>query len=318
MTWASMPADQPFVNFGDALGPIVVSAISRRRLRKKPFVSDETRLATIGTIAQNFAGGTVRVWGTGLDVFSPGINVDEAGYHLPPATRFQIAATRGRHTRDRFAALGVRVPNVFGDPGWFAAKIWPDHARQEKTYDLGLVLHLSEWAERCPGAPLKPALRRYDLPPDLAERVTFINPVAERSVEGVGEVVRRICQCRRVLSTSLHGIVVAEAFGIPALFFGATAPFGPQEMRISDTRQLDHRMADLYSIMDRKTVPAYAWPRGRPLDWHKLLDWCDRQEPFFHFDPRPLFDAFPYRKVVRFEDERWTVREDLLVDGDFL
>ncbi len=315
-----MPAELPYVNFGDALSPIVVSAISGRRLRKIPFVSPESRLSGIGTIAQNFAGGTVRIWGTGLDVFTRGSNVDEAGYHLPPRTRFRIAATRGRLTKERLASLGLQAPDVYGDPGWFANRIWPEYANEEKIYDFGLVLHLTEWSERRPGASLRPGLRRYDIPPDLAARVTFINPIAERSVDGVGEVVRRICQCRRILSTSLHGIVVAEAFGIPALFFGATAPYGPQDMAIDDiqTHRLDHRMADFYSILKRESVPAIAWPRQRPLDWHQVLEWCDRQAPFFEFDPKPLFDAFPYRKVVRFEDERWPVRSDLLVDGDFL
>ena len=318
MTWASMPEDQPYVNFGDALGPIVVHAMSGRMLRKQPFVSEETRLCAIGTIAQNFSGGTVRIWGSGLDPISQGLNVDEDGYHLPPHTRFRVAACRGRHTRQVFADRGVNSPEVFGDAGWFANRIWPEHAQQEKVFDVGVVLHLTEWVDRRPGAALKPELSRYNIPADLAGRVTFINPIAERSIDGVGEVVRRIGQCRRILSTSLHGIVVAEALGIPAFFFGATTPWGPQEMTIADTRLMDHRMCDLYSILDRETVPAFIWPRRRPLDWHGVLEWCEKQSSIYDFDARPLFDAFPYQKAVRYEDARWRTQDDMLVDGDFL
>ena len=318
LTWASMAEDQPFVNFGDALGPIVVSAISGRRLRKQPFVSGETRLSSIGTIAQNFSGGTVRLWGSGLDAISPGLNVDEGGYHLPASTRFVVAACRGRHTRRILAENGVESPEVFGDPGWFANRIWPEHARQEKIHDIGVVLHLTEWAERRPGAALKPQLRRYEVPEDLAGRIAFINPITRRSVDGVGEVVGAIGRCRRILSTSLHGLVVAEALGIPAFYFGATTPLGPQEMRIADTRLMDHRMCDLYSILDRDTVPAFIWPRGRPLDWHQVLEWCDRQASIYDFDEAPLFEAFPFSRQVALGDERWPVREDFLVDGDFL
>lgn len=318
LTWASLAEEHRHVNFGDALSPIIVGAISGRRIRKIPFETAEPRLSAIGTIAQNFAGGTVHLWGSGIDRYTPGRNVDEAGYRLPPETRFEIAACRGRHTLELFRSLGVAAPEVFGDPGWFVRKIWPEHSSQEKLYDIGVVPHLSEWNGRRTDALLKPGLRRYEIPEDLAGRVTIINPIAERSFDGVGEVIRKIGQCRRVLSSSLHGIVVAEALGVPAFPFGVTRQHGPQEVEVTASILVDHRMMDLYSILDRKTVPAFCWPRLRPLDWHAVLEWAERQQSVYHFEARPLFDAFPFRRAVAYEAERWPVRDDLLVDGDFL
>ncbi|MBO0903539.1 polysaccharide pyruvyl transferase family protein [Jiella sonneratiae] len=317
-TWASLDEGHGHVNFGDALSPLVVSAISGRRIRKLPFVTNETRLSAIGTIAQNFSGGDVQIWGSGLDRYTHGINVDQSGYRLPSYTRFTIAACRGRHTRQIFLDAGVASPEIFGDPGFFVGKLWPQHARQEKIYDVGVIPHLSEWAGRRADSPLKAGLRRYEIPSDLAERVVLISPIAERSFDGVGKVIEQIGRCRRILSASLHGLVVAEALGVPAFPFGVTKEAGPQDLPIVPTHVMDHRIWDLYSVLDRKTAPTYCWPRQRPANWHAIVEWCDRQAPFFHFDPRPLFDAFPYRKVVRFDDERWPVRKDLLVEGDFL
>ena len=60
MTWASMPAEASYTNFGDALSPDDRKRHNRPvYLRKVPFRSATPRLAAIGTIAHHFVGGTV-------------------------------------------------------------------------------------------------------------------------------------------------------------------------------------------------------------------------------------------------------------------
>nr|WP_304363667.1 polysaccharide pyruvyl transferase family protein [Jiella sp. LLJ827] len=212
----------------------------------------------------------------------------------------------------------MTTQDAFGDPGWFANRIWPEHANQEKSYDIGVVLHFTEWTAKRPDAQVKPELKRYHLPQSLKQRVCFINPIAHRSVEGVGEVVRQIGRCRTILSTSLHGLVIAESLGIPSFFFGPGFTRGPCEITMTEPRVLDHRMRDLYSILGRETVPAVIWPRQRLMDWQVVLDWCEKQRSFYDFDEKPLFEAFPFHKAVSLSDQRWPLRDDFLADGNFL
>ncbi|TSA39783.1 hypothetical protein D4R30_00600 [archaeon] len=112
--------------------------------------------------------------------------------------RFQnarILAIRGQLTRDRIQA----PPNtVLGDTGLLISDIFT--ARAKKKYALGLVPHYEDlcdprmWAVR----------RRY------GHRVKIINVLRHPS-----SVVRDIDQCECILSSSLHGLVVADALGIP-------------------------------------------------------------------------------------------------------
>ena len=162
-------------------------------------------------------------------------------------------------------------PGRFGDPGSFCSRLWPELVANDKDYDLGIVVHLSELVEQTPTATTKPELDRYAVPEQLAGSVRIINPITERSVDGVRRVVEVISRCRRILSTSLHGLVVAEAVGVPAFFYCFNGAEGATELVIAETGRLDHRVRDLYSVLNRRTVPSYVQPRNKSPDWDALL-----------------------------------------------
>ena len=56
-------------------------------------------------------------------------------------------------------------------------------------------------------------------------------------------VVRAICNSKLVISSSLHGLIVSEAFGVPAIF-----------LRLSDHEPL-FKYNDYYSATNRSTFP---------------------------------------------------------------
>ena len=70
----------------------------------------------------------------------------------------------------------------------------------QKRYDLGVVCHLNH----------KNMLT-------FSEDIKLIN--IERGVDEIESFVDEICECRRIVSSSLHGIIVAHAYGIPARQF---------------------------------------------------------------------------------------------------
>ena len=312
LVWASMPFGMPLTNFGDALSPIVVSAISGRRVKQSAFRGNTERLSAIGTIAHNFANGKVHIWGSGLDRSIDPLDSTSSAHAFPPDTDFVVHACRGANTQDVFERHGIPVTNAFGDPGWCCNKLWPDLVGNDPCYDLGIVLHLSEWESHALDARPLANFARYEIPETYSGRVCLINTITDRSVDGVRRVVERISRCRRILSTSLHGIVVAEALGIPAFFFGFHGQNGPTVVATDDNDMMDHRMRDLYSATGKPEVPAYIQARETQSNWKDILDWSLEQSSVLDFDPGPLFNRFPLEPVVSLDDKIWPVRADFL------
>lgn len=145
---------------------------------------------------------------------------------LPVLPRAQILAVRGEYTRE---ALGISGPLTLGDPGLLVSRYLP--GRPTPRYRLGVLPHFREKDH--------PTLRQ------LRERypgeVLFID-----IQRGIRRVIRQILTCDVVLSSSLHGLVFADAYGIPSAWFTT------QENLSGDGRFKYH---DYYSAFKRDIEP---------------------------------------------------------------
>ena len=180
-------------NFGDELSPEVVTFVTGRAVVRTGRMTCD--LAGIGSILDRYlapkgrlvtavraaVGRPVRVWGSGIIKAR-----DKTGHSLVPL------ALRGVLTRD---ILGAPLTTPLGDPGLFAAAML---GRQTVRRDIGIVPHYNNKFDPMVAALAKlPGVRILDV---------------ER---GGTEVCRDIGQCAVILSSSLHGLIVADAFGIP-------------------------------------------------------------------------------------------------------
>jgi len=80
-----------------------------------------------------------------------------------------------------------------------------------------------------------------------------------------------ILECERIVSTSLHGMVFAESYGIPCLYFSPRAPRGLHMMELDPDGTLDLRIVDLYRGLGRGHIPVYGQPRRERTDWAALM-----------------------------------------------
>jgi len=103
---------------------------------------------------------------------------------------------RGPLTRDNAIKQGCDVPPIYGDPALFLSEIVKPIG---KKYECGWIPHYQD-IQICPRVFYKGKLCKT------------IDPVNKNPLE----VAREISQCKRIISTSLHGIIVAHAYGIPA------------------------------------------------------------------------------------------------------
>ncbi|QKJ20358.1 polysaccharide pyruvyl transferase family protein [Microbacterium hominis] len=172
-------------NFGDLIGPLVVAGMLDR-LAVTTSAAVRRRLLSVGSVLHFAREGDV-VWGSG-------INGKEkvASSSLPP---IDVRAVRGPATRRRLRAQGIDVPPVFGDPALLLPLFMPDLveiARAEPTRDVTIIPNF------------------HDVEP-AGEDSRVIDPRRP-----IAEVLRAIAGSRLIVGSSLHGVVVAEAFGRPA------------------------------------------------------------------------------------------------------
>lgn len=106
-----------------------------------------------------------------------------SGYTHESEHNFNVLAVRGQMSANN---LGVRVP--LGDLGLLASRIWP---KQPTRYNVGVVRHYVD---------------HDDYP--------FADIVID-ATEDAETVINKISSCRVILSSSLHGLIVADSYGIP-------------------------------------------------------------------------------------------------------
>ena len=106
-----------------------------------------------------------------------------------PVGRNQILALRGPLT-----AKGVRGDFALGDPGLLAGELVQV---ETKRHELGIVPHWSDTE-----LATDPRFATY--------HPKIIDPHGDPL-----DVIRAIGECRKIVSSSLHGIILADSFGIP-------------------------------------------------------------------------------------------------------
>lgn len=293
LSWVSKTATQNYLNLGDALSPVMVSFLSGLPCTHVAAKSDQPRLAAVGTIGHMFSGGEVSFWGTGT---SPHLNPNGSAeekipYTRPQDTKITVHATRGPFTRN---LLGPDAPGpaVYGDPLWLLPRF--HNAPVEKKHELGVILHLSELVDRSYHAIPKPDHLRYNLSPADASGIKLINTVTEPSIEALRDRLDEILSCKRIISTSLHGMVFAESYGIPCLYFSpraAKAGFG--QVDLVSEEGIDLRFNDLYRGLGQTSLDVWFQPRRQETDWDALIRTIDDVWFAKTLDEDALIGSFP-------------------------
>ncbi len=169
-------------NFGDALAPYLLNHFSDIEDVEWDTIS-HSLIASIGSILEHIPPD----W-DGYIVGSGKLK-ENSRLQFHPATA-KILALRGP-----LSAKGIPGNYALGDPGLLANELV---GPQEKLWDLGIVPH---WQDT-----------------ELADRFTALIP-KEFTVKVIStadhplQVVREIGSCRRIVTSSLHGMITADAFG---------------------------------------------------------------------------------------------------------
>ncbi len=211
-------------NLGDCLNiPICEYFLSKRGLKLDQPVKRKRHLFTIGSGGlESFADATM--WGTGI--IYDGLNGSRwwEKYWDANHRKLDIRAVRGPLSRQIFLRLGHKCPEIYGDPGILMPLIYtppPQSENQLSDYKI-IPQHVNE-----------PEVRKY-IPGD---KIISMNTADYR------KVIDQICACKVVYSSSLHGIILAETYGVPAVFYRGLPDF------------VDFKYKDWYASTGRFDVP---------------------------------------------------------------
>lgn len=243
--------NQSRYNLGDYLGFVITSwMLEKKGLSLDTWIPERRHLNTVGssllTMFQN-----ATIWGSGVE--RDGLSRVVLFLSRYPLTRLDIRAVRGPLTRNMMSHLGQKCPETYGDPAILMPLIYnPD---VEKCYKHSVVVQF-----------FREKKFRAEHP---EEHVISMN------TDDYKFVINEIKKSEIVYSSSLHGIILAEAYGVPAVFFRGL----PQS--------IDFKYKDYYASTER-------------MDVHL----CDTFEEAQHIEPptlpdlsalqNGLLESFPY------------------------
>lgn len=179
--WKEVP------NFGDALNPLLLERFAD--LKVEWGTISHSQIVSVGSVLEHVP----PLW-DGV-IVGAGRLVENSILHLHgyrSGITAKILSLRGPLTARAFPKV-----ELLGDPGILADELV---GPQEKQWDLGIVPHFSD-------TELVPKFQAL-IPAGHSIRV--IHPGQDPLT-----VLREIGACHRIVTSSLHGMIVADAFGIP-------------------------------------------------------------------------------------------------------
>lgn len=181
------------VNLGDTLAPVICQWMLQRgnaaKAEGKSAVTEPVHLMTVGSIL-NMGQFDSTVWGSGI----LSIDVLKEVYEKSQYRKLDIRAVRGPITGAILKNAGYDVPDVYGDPGVLMPLIYePD--RKEKTVPFTIIPHYLNF-RNC-----------------ISEGYHYLNILTSDYRAFIDQIVKS----KLVISSSLHGIILAEAYGVPSV-----------------------------------------------------------------------------------------------------
>lgn len=203
-------------NFGDCLTPVLLKHYGYIPI----YVGDRNKsdILTAGSILQ-----WVSENYDGIILGSGGTNKK---YSFKKA---KVVGLRGNITLNNIKSLSSNNI-VLGDPGLIMNYVFPK--KENKIYDIGIVPHYLDKSNNNFMSFIK--------------NIQGINYCVIDVLKSPKEVINNIKKCKNIFSSSLHGLVIADAFNIPnARFY------------ISETQPnfKTYKWEDYYSAIDSNDVP---------------------------------------------------------------
>ena len=183
-------------NWGDILNKELFKRITGKDPVWTDANSKEKYYMSIGSVLERATPSSI-IWGSGFMHETGVINPK----HLD--SQFTVHAVRGPLSRQKLLDQGIPCPAVYGDPALLYPKFYNPKGIVKK-YKYGIIPHYADYENEV----VEKLKDRED------EGLKVINILGD----DVNSFVDQVLECKIILSSSLHGIICGDAYGIPSFW----------------------------------------------------------------------------------------------------
>lgn len=198
-------------NIGDSINPLIIERIIGYKVQHAEWNECET--SGIGSGLRRFFMQRSEVFASregfrrklmGVTAFHP-CQLWSAGFichcdkkEIPVRSNLKVASVRGVLSKQRVEKiLGKPLDCTLGDAGLLAAGLLKE--KTHKKYRLGIIAHQREIGEK-----------EWDYLHDTISGSILLDVTADPM-----ETLKKMSECECIISSSLHGLIIADSFGIP-------------------------------------------------------------------------------------------------------
>lgn len=197
-------------NLGDTISPLIVDwMLKQRQISMDKITKKESSLLSTGSLC-GMEAEDVTIWGSGFHTMDFLVQ----SHKNKEKNTIDFRAVRGPVTRYFYTAMGYECPEVYGDPGILFPLIYPGKPSAKK-YKTSLIIHCGN--------------ENYDEYRNLPD-IHFID-IRTNHYEFF---VEELLASEKVISSALHGIILAESYGIGTVFLNTKGYVEKAMMKYTD------------------------------------------------------------------------------------
>jgi autotransporter strand-loop-strand O-heptosyltransferase len=260
---------EPSKNFGDVISKSILEFFSKKKVmnenmfqfdNERKIVFRNGKLISIGS-SFIFSRSDDYIWGTGC------INTTSLG-NSPR----KIYAVRGPLTRDVLLKNNIECPEIYGDPAILYPELY--NPQIKKTHKYGIIPHYIDFTD-------ENILRKLEVLESKGVKIINITDNEKTFIDNLLSV-------EFVLSSSLHGIIMSDSYGIPNVkvvlsnkLVGGSFKFRDYFMSVNRAYS-EHELPEDFTNFNISTLP-YEIGDVSPLKENLLVHnpWNDPTFPYF-------------------------------------
>lgn len=239
-------------NFGDEINLYLIEKLSKKKVIKVlPKYFFNTHYLCIGSILEKTQKHSI-IWGSGF--------ISQNSKVKKPK---KIYSVRGPKTREKFLEHNIECPEVYGDPALLLPLFYTP--KFNKQYDIGIVPHYVD--------------------KEIAKNMTIFKgnniKIIDIQQENILNFIEELSQCSLILSSSLHGLIVSDAYGIDNMWIKFSTNVVGDDFKFYDYFESVGRLNEKsYFINNSSSIDEILKSHTKSptdIDFNKILKSC----PFY-------------------------------------
>lgn len=263
--------DESYMNWGDDINVYVIEKLTQKKVipaKKLLFGFIHRKYCIIGSLLPKCMNRNTIIWGSGCLNFEQKVKWNNRSK--------KVHAVRGPLTRNFLLKQRVECPEIYGDPALILPLVYQPSDKTKK-YPITIIPHHKDWDD-------KNALMMY-----VQKYIPDAHIINMANYAQWTDVIDEIVQSEVVFSSSLHGLIVSDAYGVPNAF----AEFNHHHAKYD-------KYNDYYLSLEK--IASRTYQPTSPLSGSDMLRQAEVIKKTYrslHFDLTPLINACPLELKIK-------------------